>query len=116
MCRNFHKAGWKIFPDYEIPTAASTENLVQECITLPFLGSSGTSLLVNYGHVLAVLYRQFGSLADGLVLHSFSRLGSTVLWLTPGYPPLGPGSDAVLDWLNLTLASFRGAATFSRQV
>jgi hypothetical protein len=41
-------------------------------------------------------YGQFGLLADGLVLYSFSRLGSTDLWLMPGYPPLGPGSDAVL--------------------
>ena len=59
-CRNFHWSAWKIFADYEIPTVASTGNLVQKCITLPFLGSSGTSFLVNYGHVLAVRYRQFG--------------------------------------------------------
>ena len=49
----FPQAVWKIFVRSEIPTRVPTADLVQKCITLPFLGSSGTSHLLLFGHVLA---------------------------------------------------------------
>ena len=109
----FPQGVWKIFVRSEIPTRVPTADLVQKCITLPFLGSSGTSHLLLFGHVLAhsmgssVLRSQ----AD-LFAYSFSRLGVTVLqaeW--PGRPPSVPVQVPFSIELNSTLASFRGAAT-----
>jgi hypothetical protein len=57
LWQNFHTIVWKIFVWSEIPTRPPTENLVQVCITLPFFGSSGTSLLVNCGNPLASVTR-----------------------------------------------------------
>jgi hypothetical protein len=83
---------WKIFVRSEIPTHVLTAYLVQKCITLPFLGSSGTSHLLLFGHVLAhaMASSVLRSQAD-LFANSFSRLGVTVLqakW--PGRPPSVP--------------------------
>jgi hypothetical protein len=50
----FPQEVWKIFARSEIPTHVHTADLVQKCITLPFLGSSGTSHLLLFGHVLAL--------------------------------------------------------------
>src|SRR5258707_5726736 len=95
--QNFHRTVWKIFGWSEIPTRPSTENLVQVCITLPFLGSSGTSLLVNCGNSLASITPS-SVVAGGLVWHSFSRLGVTESWGSkPRTPTLSPGSGAILD-------------------
>jgi len=110
--QNFHKTVWKIFGWSEIPTHPSTENLVQVCITLPFLGSSGTSLLVNCGNSLASITPS-SVVAGGLVQHSFSRLGVTESWGSkPRTPTLSPGLVPFSIWIDSTLASFRGAATY----
>src|SRR5438552_2920296 len=50
----FHSQVWKICFYSEIPTRGLTGELVQKCITLPFLSSSGTSHLLVFGHVLAL--------------------------------------------------------------
>ena len=83
---------WKIFVRSEIPTYVLTWDLVQKCITLPFLGSSGTSHLLIFGHVLAASRASsvLRSQAD-LFANSFSRLGVTVLQAeSPGRPPSVP--------------------------
>lgn len=110
--QNFHKTVWKIFGWSEIPTRPSTENLVQVCITLPFLGSSGTSLLVHCGDSLASITPS-SVVAGGLVQHSFSRLGVTEFGAQSlGHPPSVPVLVPFSIWIDSTLASFRGAATY----